>query len=144
MKERVRRLTEACLQLVGVYEDQPFGPGTLVYRVRAAPGEQGKVFALLMGGSDDGGATRLNLKCEPDLAVRLRAEHPEVVPGYHMNKRHWNTLRFGGDAPSTLTDAEIRDFIEDSYDLVVSSLPRRFQERLHWVGLARGTENSMG
>jgi len=139
-KQRVHRLAEACLQLTGAYEDQPFGPGTLVYRVRAVPGEQGKIFALLMGGSDAGGATRLNLKCEPDLAVRLRAEHPEVVPGYHMNKRHWNTLRFGGDAPSTLSDAEIHDLIEDSYDLIVASLPRAHQERLHWVGLASGEE----
>lgn len=63
-----------------------------------------------------------------------------MVPGYHMNKRHWNTLRFGGDAPSTLSDAEIHDLIEDSYDLIVASLPRAHQERLHWVGLARREE----
>lgn len=133
-------LRTLCLALNGAYEDEPFGPGTVVYRVRGVGAAPGKIFALLMDGVDAGGALRVNLKCEPDLAVRLRAQHAQVIPGYHMNKRHWNTVRLGGDAPSTLTDAEIEELVEDSYDLIVASLPRAHQERLRWVGLARGEE----
>lgn len=135
-------LAALCLALPGAYEDEPFGPGTLVYRVRSVPDKAGKIFALLNGGSDAGGATRFNLKCEPEAALSLRATHPEVVPGYHMDKKHWNTVRFGGDAPVTLELNRLRELIEDSYDLVVASLPRAHQERLKWIGLGRGDADS--
>jgi len=128
-----------CLALPGAYEDEPFGPETTVYRVRGAVGKPGKIFALLNGGRDAGGATRFNLKCDPAMADALRARHPEVVPGYHMNKKHWNTVRLGGDAPVSLTRDEVRELIEDSYDLVVASLPRAVQARLMWTGLAAGS-----
>jgi predicted DNA-binding protein (MmcQ/YjbR family) len=69
---------------------------------------------------------RVSIKCEPDLAEQLRATHPAVLPGYHLNKRHWNTVIIDG----TLTDQMIKDMIEDSYDLVVSKLPRAQQQAL--------------
>ncbi len=130
-------IADLCLALPGTSDDEPFGPGTTVFRVDAGPGKPGKLFALMNGGTDAGGATRFNLKCDPALAKGLRERFPEVVPGYHMNKKHWNTVRLGGDAPSTLSAQELAELIEDSYDLVVSGLPRAQQERLRWVGLAQ-------
>ncbi len=70
----------------------------------------------------------MSLKCEPDLAERLRATYPEVRPGYHLNKRHWNTVALDGSLP----DRMVADMLEDSYDLVVSALPRRVQRELGW------------
>lgn len=134
---KLTELARVCLALPGAYEDVPFGPGTMAYRVRDTGQRPGKIFALLLSAPDTGGATRFNLKCDPAQADRLRAQHPEIVPGYHMNKQHWNTVRLGGDAEQSLTPALLAELIEDSYDLVVASLPRRTQERLHWVGLAR-------
>lgn len=95
----------------------PFGPETSVFRVA------GKIFAL----SDlDAEPLKVNLKCDPDDAVRLRAEHPGViVPGWHMNKRHWNTVTAGG-----LPERLVRELVEDSYDLVVAGLPRAARLRL--------------
>jgi len=71
----------------------------------------------------------VSLKCEPDLAERLRATYPEVRPGYHLNKRHWNTVALDGSLP----DRMVADMLEDSYDLVVSALPRRVQRELGWA-----------
>jgi len=73
---------------------------------------------------------RVSLKCEPALAERLRAAHPSITGGYHLNKRHWNTVAIDG----TLPDRMIADMIEDSYDLVVSKLSRTTQRALHWHG----------
>ena len=70
----------------------------------------------------------MSLKCEPDLAERLRATYPEVRPGYHLNKRHWNTVALDGSLP----DGMVADMLEDSYDLVVSALPRRVRRELGW------------
>lgn len=134
----IEDVARMCLALPGAYEDEPFGPGTTVYRVRAEPGKPGKLFALINGGADAGGATRFNLKCDPAEADTLRGTHPEIVPGYHMNKTHWNSVRLGGDAEVSLSRERLRELIEDSYDLVVETLPRRWQERLHWSGLSRG------
>ena len=73
---------------------------------------------------------RVSLKCEPELAEQLRGSYPDaVVPGYHLNKRHWNTVLCDGDA---LPDAMVRDMVEDSYDLVVAAMPRVVRERLGW------------
>jgi predicted DNA-binding protein (MmcQ/YjbR family) len=74
----------------------------------------------------------VSVKCEPELAVELRATYPAICAGYHLNKRHWNTITLDGSLPSRL----VRDLIEDSYDLVVSGLPKREQERLSWGALA--------
>jgi predicted DNA-binding protein (MmcQ/YjbR family) len=71
---------------------------------------------------------RVSLKCEPELAEALRGAHAAVLPGYHLNKRHWNTVIIDGSLP----DDAIRDMIEDSYDLVVSKLPPAHRGALGW------------
>jgi predicted DNA-binding protein (MmcQ/YjbR family) len=83
----------------------------------------GKMFALSALGRKP---LEINLKCDPELALQFRASYAAVRPGYHMNKRHWNTITLGGDVPDRL----VRDMIEDSYDLVVEALPKRTRERL--------------
>lgn len=87
----------------------------------------GKMFALSQLGAE---SLRVSLKCEPDLAQALRGAHEAVIPGYHLNKRHWNTVIIDGSLP----DETIRDMIEDSYDLVVSKLPRARRRALGWTG----------
>ncbi len=114
-------LRAQCLSFTGAEETFPFGPETSVFKVG------GKMFAL---SRLDANELRVNLKCEPRLAENLRAVHPEVLPGYHMNKQHWNTVILGGK----LGDAAIRDMIEDSYDLVVSKLPAAERRALGWDG----------
>ncbi len=74
----------------------------------------------------------VSVKCEPELAVELRNSYPAIRPGYHLNKRHWNTITLDG----SLSDKLVRDLIEDSYDLVVSALPKRVQEQLGWPSIA--------
>jgi predicted DNA-binding protein (MmcQ/YjbR family) len=103
---------EYCLRKRGVTEETPFGPDNLVFKVG------GKMFALLA--LDEIPATA-NLKCDPDRALELRDRYEEVQPGYHMNKKHWNTVTISGAIP----DAEIRQMIDHSYELVVSSLPKK-------------------
>lgn len=116
-------LRDACLALTGAEETFPFGPEYSVFKVR------GKMFAL----SDLEAATlSINLKCDPEQALTLRAGYEGIGPGYHMNKKHWNTVLCEADVP----DALLRDMIEDSYDLVVEGLPRRAKEELRWQGLA--------
>jgi predicted DNA-binding protein (MmcQ/YjbR family) len=100
-----------CLGKPGATEGAPFGPDHIVFKV------QGKMFALL--GLDEV-PTRVNLKCDPDLALELRDRYEQVEPGYHMNKRHWNTVIFDGVIP----EMEIKKMIDHSYDLVVASLPK--------------------
>jgi predicted DNA-binding protein (MmcQ/YjbR family) len=85
----------------------------------------GKMFAL---SRLDRVPLAVSLKCEPELAERLRETHAAVLPGYHLNKRHWNTVIIDG----SLTDQLIKDMIEDSYDLVVSGLPRARRKALGW------------
>ncbi len=97
------------LALPGVTEDQPFGPDFLVFRVGP------KIFALLALDDD-----RVNLKCDPEEAVELRERYADVVPGYHMNKTHWNTVGLQGDVPA----AEIRAMAEASYGLVRATLTK--------------------
>ncbi|WP_299527311.1 MmcQ/YjbR family DNA-binding protein [uncultured Streptomyces sp.] len=114
---RADRLRALCLGLNASVEEFPFGPETSVFKVR------GKMFALT---ALDARPLTVNLKCDPDDAVRLRAEHPEViVPGWHMNKRHWNTVTVG-----SLPARTVRELIEDSYDLVVAGLPKAERLRL--------------
>jgi predicted DNA-binding protein (MmcQ/YjbR family) len=112
-------LREHCLSLTGAAETFPFGPETSAFKV------SGKIFAL--SGLDQV-PLRISLKCEPDLAEQLRETHAAVRPGYHLNKRHWNTVVVDG----SLTDQMIKDMVEDSYDLVVSSLPHARQDALGW------------
>ncbi|MFF0224504.1 MmcQ/YjbR family DNA-binding protein [Streptomyces sp. NPDC004629] len=113
-----KELREFCLSFNASVEDFPFNPETSVFKVL------GKLFALT-----NLGATPLtvNLKCDPEDAARLRGEHPGlIVPGWHMNKRHWNTVTVDGELPDRL----VQELIEDSYDLVVAGLPRAERLRL--------------
>jgi predicted DNA-binding protein (MmcQ/YjbR family) len=115
------QLRDHCLSFRGAEETFPFGPETSVFKVA------GKMFALCQLGAD---SLRVSLKCEPELAESLRGAHAAVLPGYHLNKRHWNTVIVDGSLP----DEAIRDMIEDSYDLVVSGLPRARRSALGWSG----------
>jgi predicted DNA-binding protein (MmcQ/YjbR family) len=108
---------EACAGLSGAVEDYPFGDGVAVFKVG------GRMFALV---PLDGTPPTVNLKCDPELAVELRARHPSVRPGYHQNKRHWNTVELDG----SVDDHELRWMIEHSYELVVAGLPKAERERL--------------
>ena len=99
-----------CLAKPGAVEDTPFGPETLVFKVG------GKIFAIT---SLDDLPTKANLKCDPDLALDLRDRYEQVRPGYHMNKKHWNTVEIEGGIPV----AEIRKMIDHSYELVLKTLP---------------------
>lgn len=94
-----------CLSKPGAEETTPFGPDVLVYKV------DGKMFALT---SPDDFPSTVNLKCDPERSIELRAEYEAITPGYHMNKKHWNTLTLDGTVPSRL----IRELIDHSYELV--------------------------
>ena len=96
---------EYCLSKSDATEGTPFGPDTLVFKVR------GKIFAIT---ALDEIPARANLKCDPDLALELRDRYEQVRPGYHMNKKHWNTIEIEAGIP----DVEIRKMIDHSYDLV--------------------------
>ena len=112
-------LRDHCLSFTGAEETFPFGPETSVFKVA------GKMFALSQLGAD---SLRVSLKCEPDLAEALRGAHAAVLPGYHLNKRHWNTVIIDG----SLSDDAVRAMVEDSYDLVVSKLPEAGRQALGW------------
>lgn len=112
-------LRDYCLSFTGAQETFPFGLNTSVFKVG------GKMFALSQLDADE---LRISLKCEPTLAEQLRQSHAEVIPGYHLNKRHWNTVIIEGSLPEQM----IKDMIEDSYDLVVSELPEAAQRALGW------------
>lgn len=101
----------------GATEEMPFGPDNWVYKV------MNRMFALV---PLDAAPPTINLKCEPGQALFLRDLYPAVRPGYHMNKTHWNTVTLDGSIP----EGEVRGMIDDSYDLVVKSLPREARERL--------------
>lgn len=113
----LEQLRSYLLGLPGAVEDFPFGPDHLVCKVA------GKMFALIALTEQP---LRMNLKCEPEHAEVLRGYYPAVLPGYHMNKKHWNTLALDGSIP----EVEVRSMIDDSYRLVVASLPKRLQQAL--------------
>ncbi|MEH6590362.1 MAG: MmcQ/YjbR family DNA-binding protein [Halioglobus sp.] len=98
-------------------EDYPFGPGVAVIKIG------GKMFATL---SHDPAAASMNLKCDPDEAMMLRDIFVSVLPGYHMNKRHWNTVILDGQVPR----GELERMIDNSYSLVVKKLPRAQRQAL--------------
>jgi len=100
-----------------VTEETPFGPDVLVYKVL------GKMFATL-GFKDEVG--RMNLKCDPERAVELREEYEAIFPGYHMNKKHWNTLILDGSLEANL----VVELVEHSYGLVVAGMPKKLREEL--------------
>ena len=110
-------LREYCLSKPEATEDMPFGEDVLVFRVG------GKMFALAP--LDEIPATA-NLKCDPDLALEFRDRYEQVRPGYHMNKKHWNTVEIDTGMP----DTELRKMIDHSYELVVQSLHKAKREKL--------------
>src|SRR5215212_15451 len=114
-----RELRDWCLQHEGAIEDFPFTAEHSVFKVR------GKMFAISALGREP---LEVSVKCEPELAVELRNSYAAIRPGYHLNKRHWNTITLDGSLPDEL----VRDMVEDSYDLVVSALPKRAQSELKW------------
>lgn len=102
----IEQLRDYCLQKPGVEEALPFGPDTLVFKVN------GKIF--LLAGLDNH-PLRFNVKCHPDRAIELREEYPDhVLPGFHMNKKHWNTVVIDGFVPGK----DLKAFIDHSYELV--------------------------
>lgn len=114
----VESFRDYCLSKPGVTESFPFGHDTLVFKV------MDKMFALTTLDSD--GFT-VNLKCRPELAQEWRESFPEVKPGYHMNKTHWNTVDFEG----SLDDSFLSKMIDLSYQLVVEGLPKPVREQLN-------------
>jgi predicted DNA-binding protein (MmcQ/YjbR family) len=101
----IEEIRDYCLQLPGTAEGFPFGEETLVFKVNE------KIFLLA---SLDSQPLRFNVKCDPEKAIQLREEFPAIVPGYHMNKKHWNSIISDGSIPMTL----LRELIDHSYDLV--------------------------
>ena len=108
-----------CAGFPGAVEDYPFGDGVAVFKVG------GRMFVLV---SLDGEPGSLNLKCDPELALVLRAQYPAVRPGYHQDKRHWNTVELDGSL-----GGELLEMIDHSYQRVVSRLPRVERTRLDWA-----------
>lgn len=109
-------ILEVIAALPGATSGYPFGPGAQVWKVG------GKMFALV---GEESSPTTVSLKCDPDLAVALRTQYPQHVrPGYHLNKRHWNTVS------ADLDPALLEEWVAHSYDLVVAALPKRERERL--------------
>lgn len=111
--EKVRNF---CLKKKGTAEDFPFDEDTLVFKVK------GKMFCL----TSFSNPFTINLKCDPELAAELREKYDGVIPGYHMNKKYWNTVSLNSDIP----DAKIYEWINHSYDLVVNGLPKNIQKEL--------------
>ena len=113
----IESIREYCLSKNAAEETLPFGPQTLVYKVG------GKAF-LLMGLDDD--QLSFNVKCDPEKAQELREQYNCVLPGYHMNKKHWNTIVVDGSVPRS----QLHEWIDHSYDLVVKSLPKKTRDTL--------------
>ncbi|MFM9910220.1 MAG: MmcQ/YjbR family DNA-binding protein [Chitinophagaceae bacterium] len=113
----IEQLQHYCLSKKGVEETLPFGPDVLVYKV------MGKMFLLCPLDTE---GLQFNVKCDPDYAVELREQYPTVIPGYHMSKKHWNTIIDDGSVPLK----KLTEWIDHSYDLVVESLSKKTKELL--------------
>jgi len=105
-----------CIAKKGVTESFPFDENTLVFKVG------GKMFIAL----DVDEFESFNAKCLPERAIQLREQYPGIIPGYHMNKKHWNTIMADGSVPDEL----IKELVDHSYDLVVAGLPKAARENL--------------
>ncbi|MBL6445070.1 MmcQ/YjbR family DNA-binding protein [Fulvivirga sp. 29W222] len=112
----IENFREICISKSGVTEEFPFDNQTLVFKVMS------KMFALI----DVDLFERANLKCDPERAVQLREQYDGIKPGYHMNKKHWNTVMMDGSVPDPL----IIELVEHSYELVVAGLPKKLKEEL--------------
>ena len=113
----IEQIREYCLKKKGVFEEFPFDEETLVFKVA------GKIFLLA---SLESIPLQINLKCDPEKAIELREEYEAVQPGYHMNKAHWNTIILDGTVPAK----KIFEWIDDSYNLVVSGLKKSDLKKL--------------
>jgi predicted DNA-binding protein (MmcQ/YjbR family) len=113
----IEEIREYCISKPGVTEGFPFNDTALVFKVT------GKMFALLDLSEE---ARGLTLKCDPELAIELREQHPEVTPAYHFNKQHWNGISLKG----SISDSQLKEWIDHSYKIVVESLPRSKRETL--------------
>lgn len=113
----IETIKNYCAGKKGVTSDYPFDSETLVYRV------MGKIFVLI---PVEASPPSMNLKCDPTRAEILRQTYPAVTPGYHMNKRHWNTVVLDGSVP----DDEVFDMVDHSYDLIVKSLTKAQRQQL--------------
>ena len=112
----IESLREYCLSKKGATESFPFDKTTLVFKV------MGKMFAL----TDLEGPLSINLKCDPERALQLREEYTAISPGYHMNKKHWNTIMIDG----SINEKSIIELIDHSYELIISSLPKKARKEL--------------
>jgi predicted DNA-binding protein (MmcQ/YjbR family) len=113
----IEQLRSYCLAKPGVEETLPFGPDVLVFKV------MGKLFLLCPLDTE---GLRFNVKCNPDMAVELREQYNAVLPGYHMNKKHWNTVLVDGSIPVKI----LKEWIDYSYTLVADSLPAKLKQSL--------------
>jgi predicted DNA-binding protein (MmcQ/YjbR family) len=113
----IEQLRDYCLAKPGVEESLPFGPDVLVFKV------MNKLFLLCPLDTE---GLQFNVKCGPDKALELREQYPSVLPGYHMNKKHWNTVMADGSIPAKL----LKEWIDHSYELVAASLPAKLRQQL--------------
>ena len=116
----IEQLREYCIHKKGVTEHFPFDETTLVFKV------MNKMYALVGLDHWEQGEAKINLKCDPEWAEELRDEYESINPGFHMNKKHWNTVTLNND----VSDAFAFELIDHSYNLIVKSLPKKLQEEL--------------
>ncbi len=112
----IEDLRDFCLSLKGVEEKMPFNDEVLVFTVKE------KIFCL----TNIENYKYINVKCAPEIAIELREKYSDVIPGYHMNKKHWNSIKPQGRISNKL----IKSWILDSYNLVVAGLPKKVQKEL--------------
>lgn len=117
-RELKNNIIEYCLKKKGATKEHPFGATPLVIKVAD------KMFALIF--EETGKVVRLNLKCDPIIAENLREQHDCVRPGFHMNKKHWNSIMIDG----SLSASDVFDMIDHSYDMVVKKLPKSLREAI--------------
>ena len=113
----IEEIREYCIAKPSVTEGFPFNDTALVFKV------SGKMFALLDLSEDNRG---ISLKCDPELAIELRELHPEVTPAWHFNKQHWNGVSLKG----SISNSQLEEWIDHSYNIVVNSLPKSKREEL--------------
>ena len=116
----IQQFFDYCLSKKGVTEHFPFNEDALVLKVG------GKMFLLSSLSSWEKGNPKVNLKCDPERAQELRAEYDGIQPGYHMSKKHWNTISINEEVPDTL----VKELIDHSYELVFSSLPNKIKNEI--------------
>jgi len=121
----VHVIYDYCLSKKGTTEDFPFDEETLTFKVG------GKIYLLLNLTKWELGNCFINLKCDPEKAEELRADYSEIVPGYHMSKKHWNSVHLGGSVQWNL----LKELIDHSYDLVYASLTKKVKDSLADAGV---------